>query len=204
MQNLTFIYNKTKRFLDLLCCFFLMAFFVFGVLLQQKIVVRIMDVVIVLVFLPDLISILLKRNIYIEDENLYYGTLWFCKTIEISKVLWYSENVENVAIFFCKSNNNICLFYDGKELYFSVKEKDAIKSLLSKHNINYIYKEKKADNLWYVTLVICCVAINQCTFDSGSSVLKKADSICCMVLGCVGLLRFIVDYQEIKSRKKLD
>ena len=77
-----------------------------------------------------MINDVINRKVFIEENVLTIKLLWIKKQIQLDKVLWYTKNNLSAKNLFCKSNRNICLFYETKKEYISVKEIEYIENIL--------------------------------------------------------------------------
>ena len=64
-----------------------------------------------------MINDVINRKVFIEENVLTIKLLWIKKKIQLDKVLWYTKNNLSAKNLFCKSNRNICLFYETKKEY---------------------------------------------------------------------------------------
>ena len=89
-----------------------------------------------------MINDVINRKVFIEENVLTIEFLWIKKKIQLDKVLWYTKNNIFEKNLFCKSNNNICLFYETKKEYISVKEIEYIENILIQNGISQAEKEE--------------------------------------------------------------
>ena len=98
-----------------------------------------------------MINDVLNRYVVIEGNVLTLKLLWIKKQIQLDKVLWYTKNSVYVKNLFCKSNKNICLFYETKKEYVSVKEIEYIENILIQNGITQSEKEEIENSERYKT-----------------------------------------------------
>ena len=89
-----------------------------------------------------MINDVINRKVFIEENVLTIKLLWIKKQIQLDKVLWYTKNNIFEKNLFCKSNKNICLFYETKKEYVSVKEIEYIENILIQNGIPQAEKEE--------------------------------------------------------------
>lgn len=89
-----------------------------------------------------MINDVINRKVFIEENVLTIKLLWIKKKIQLDKVLWYTKNNIFENNLFCKSNKNICLFYETKKDYISVKEIEYIENILIQNGISQAEKEE--------------------------------------------------------------
>lgn len=89
-----------------------------------------------------MINDVINRKVFIEENVLTIKLLWIKKQIQLDKVLWYTKNNIFEKNLFCKSNKNICLFYETKKDYVSVEEIEYIENILIQNGISQAEKEE--------------------------------------------------------------
>ena len=165
MQNLHFKYDLNKKIINtffyILCsiyicksgieinniCFSLICFFISLFLLVN-------------LFIREYC----KRDILLDNKNLYLQILHRKKIIDLSYVSSYSLNDPTIDTIFCKSKENICLFYKGRKNYISIKRIEMIEKKLLELNIKknqsvISLKTKKIDLDYILILFLISIMV---------------------------------------------
>ena len=145
MENLYFKNDLSKKIINtffyLLYCAYLC---LSGLLIENFCFIVICFGIVLLILINLIVCEYCKRNIQFDNEKLNLKILYKNTTINLSHVSNYSLDNPTINTIFCKSNKNICLFYEGKEKYVSVKKMEMLEKKLSELNIE---KTKPVINL---------------------------------------------------------
>ena len=176
MQQFSLCSSKLKRISSIIFLINACLIFVAFGILADNLVVKILSLSIFVFCFADLLIIeIIPKKVFFEDGVLELKYLSKNICIKLKDVVWYSKNDTGLYTMFCKSNNNLCLFYHGKKHYVSIKEQDIIESYLIKNEVPKSTVEKES----YFKRKVCmkCICIVSSLFSrllhhKSSAVLK--------------------------------
>ena len=136
MERLTVKCDAKKKISNIIFFVGLLIFFGISSYFSDSSLINIISFVLfIILFILFSLDEVLPKKVFLKDGLLCLRILGFSKCITIKDVLWYSENTKNIYSLFCKSSENLCLFYNGKKVFISIKEKETLKKELELNNV---------------------------------------------------------------------
>ena len=162
MRRYNFKYDLYKVIVNCLFALTLLIYFCILTFLLKKIICSSLCLIAAVICLIYLFFEIIPRKIYFENDYLYLKVLNISKKIYLKDVLWYSKKIPNEYHLFCKSFDNLCIFYKGKKEFISVKQNNELVDLLIKEKIplsdeNELLKHRWIDFLF--NLIPCFIII---------------------------------------------
>ena len=145
MQQFSLCSSKLKRISSIIFLISACSIFVTFGILVDNLLVKILSFSIFAICFADLFIIeVIPKKVFFEDGVLELRYLSKNICIKLQDVVWYSKNDTGLYTLFCKSDNNLCLFYHGKKHYVSIKEQDIIETYLIKNEVPKSTVEKES------------------------------------------------------------
>lgn len=152
-MDFTYKSNKLLSILETILILNIFFLFISLGINQTKTFYIILFILFSIISITPIFLLLSKRKIKIDNSTLYLNSLFIKKKLNLNDVLYYSKNIIGVRSLFCNSNNNICLFTNGKKIFISVKEQDIFEKIISSNNISYNEISKKNINYFQFLLI---------------------------------------------------
>ncbi|MBO5118160.1 MAG: hypothetical protein J6C25_11725 [Treponema sp.] len=225
MIKLNIRYDKSMRIINLLfytgSIILLISSFFMQTFLIAKIFSMLLFVFIAFAFFMDEF---LPKKIFVDNNYLYLSILNKKKSILLDRIISFSKNQETCNSFFCKSNKNYCLFYEGKEIFISIKEEALLDKIFDEKNIlkkeselNLSISKRKNKSFSYFIFSIfpyILICLNSCLINSDGFATSSNYIIHLFYIGLLILfasfflkfcfyLRFRLKSQRIIGRRRI-
>lgn len=145
-------------------------------------------------------SLLVKPEISHDYKNIELKFLAKKKTVNIESILFYSRNIPNSKGLFCQSNDNICIYTEGKKICISIEESDELEKLLISRQVPFVNKKNTSAIVKRIIFYGIIDYIILLTLPIGYNTPNRMPSL---ILGMLSLLFQIVEMiQNTINRKR--
>lgn len=143
MQRFSLCSSTLKKIINSIFLISVCSIFVFFGFFADNLIVKIVSFFVSgFCFADLLITEVIPKKVFFENGALSLKFLSKNLCINLQDVVWYSKNHKGTYTLFCKSNNNLCLFYHGQKHFVSIKEQDSIESYLLENAVSKSAAEK--------------------------------------------------------------
>ncbi len=217
MQQLSLCSSTIKKIINSIFLISVCSIFVFFGFFADNLIVKIVSFFVSgFCFADLLITEVIPKKVFFENGALSLKFLSKNLCINLQDVVWYSKNHKGTYTLFCKSNNNLCLFYHGRKHYVSIKEQDLIESYLLENAVPRSTAEKERSfkpnsmygiYLYFKSVIVPFIAVQiniRCIYINNRHLKNIIFADIMIMLFCVFVLFIVSIIDEITGKKTVE